>query len=45
MAILLKDLHSELLVDDIVLSEQDIERDVVGRRDGADSVGLECRDE
>jgi hypothetical protein len=45
MAILLEDLHSELLVDEVVLGEQDVERDVVGRRDGADGIGLERRDE
>lgn len=42
MAILLKYLDGQLLIDQVVFSEQDIERDVVGRRDWADSVGLQC---
>jgi hypothetical protein len=41
MAILLKDLDGQLLIDQVVFSEQDIERDVVGGRDWADGVGLQ----
>lgn len=41
MAILLKYLDGQLLIDQVIFSEQDIERDVVGRRDWADGVGLQ----
>ena len=45
MPVLLQYLDRELLVDEVVLGEEDVEGDVVGRGDGRDGVGLERGDE
>ena len=45
MPILLQDLHRQLLVHQIVLREEDVERDVVWCGHGRDGVGFERGDE
>ncbi len=43
VSVLLQDLHRELLVDEIVLREQDVERDIVWCGDWADGIRLQSR--
>jgi hypothetical protein len=45
VTILFENLDSQLLVDQVILGEQDIKRDIVRRGDRADGVGLESGDE
>ncbi len=43
MSVLLENLDSEFLVDEIVLGEKNVKGQVIGHENGVDSIGLEGR--
>ena len=45
MAVLLEDLDGQLLIHQVIFRQQNVEGDIIRRRDGADGVGLQCRDQ